>query len=56
MFSEGNSAENISYVCMDVAPLNNKFDGLWLMWGIGGGTMGRQEELWDRGRHGENCP
>ena len=37
------TVERISYVCVDVAPVNNKSDGLWLRQEIGGGTSGRRE-------------
>ena len=39
---------------MDVAPVNNKSDGLWLWQGLEGGTSGRQKEFWDRARHGKS--
>jgi hypothetical protein len=35
---------------MDVAPVNNKSDRLWVRQKIEGGTSGRQKEFWDRAR------
>lgn len=34
--------ERLSYVCMEVAPDNNKSDGLWLRQKMGGGTSRRR--------------
>jgi hypothetical protein len=36
---------------MDVTPVNNKYDGLWLRQKIGGGTSSRQKGFWDRARY-----
>lgn len=44
--------EKISRLCMDVAPANNKFNGLQLRQEIGGGTLCRQRGFWDTARHG----
>ena len=44
------TVEGLSNVCMDVAPVNNKYDGLLLRQEIGGETSGRQKEFWDRAR------
>ena len=44
----GTGGERISYVCMDVAPVNNKSDGLCLRQEIEGWTSGRQNEFWNR--------
>ena len=38
----------ITCVCMNVAPVNNKSDSLWLRQEIRGKTSGRQKEFWDR--------
>jgi hypothetical protein len=37
--------ERISYVCMDVAPVNNKSDSLWFRQEIGGRTLKKQKEI-----------
>jgi hypothetical protein len=46
------TVEGLSNVCMDVAPVNNKSDSLWLRQEIGGGTSRKQKGVWDRARHG----
>ena len=38
------SIERIPYVCMDVAPVNNKSDGLWSWQEIGGGTSRKRKD------------
>jgi hypothetical protein len=48
----GTGGERISYVCMDVAPVKNKTDGLWLRKKIGGRSSRRQKEFWESTRHG----
>jgi hypothetical protein len=40
----------MSYVYMDVVPVNITSDGLWLKQKTGGRTSGRQKEFWDRAR------
>jgi hypothetical protein len=35
--------ERLPYVCMNVAPVNNKYDGLWLRQETGGGTSRRRK-------------
>ena len=37
--------ERISYLCINVAPVNNKSNGLWLRQEIGGETSGRERIL-----------
>lgn len=41
-----NCRENLN-VCVDVARVDNRSDGLWLRQDVGGGTWGRQKEFWD---------
>ena len=36
---------------MNVAPVNNKSDGLWLRQEIGGETSGKHEGFWEKVRH-----
>lgn len=50
------TVERISYVCVDVAPVNNKSDGQWPRHEIRGGTSGRQREFWDRAMHRNILP
>jgi len=38
------------YVYINVAPVNNKSDGLWLRQDIEGGTSGKQKEFHDKAR------
>ena len=45
------ATERISCVCMDVAPVNNKSDGLWLKQEMRGGTSERQKEFWESAQH-----
>jgi hypothetical protein len=46
-----NGIERISYVCMDVAPVNSKSDGLWLRREIEGGpSRGRKNSGIEPGR------
>jgi hypothetical protein len=40
--------ERTSYVCMHMAPVNHKSDGLWLRQEMGGGIYERQKVFWDR--------
>lgn len=50
------TVERISYVCVDVASVNNKSDGLWHRHEIRGGASGRQREFWDRAMQGNILP
>jgi hypothetical protein len=43
--------ERISCVCMNMAPVNNKSDGLWLKQEMRGGTSERQKEFWESAQH-----
>ena len=44
------TVERISYVCMDVAPVSNKYDRLWLRQKIGGGISRSQKGFWESAR------
>ena len=53
--TQGKGVERISYVCVDVAPVNNKSDGPGLRKDIEDGTSGRQKEFQGRARHRKIC-
>ena len=46
------AVEKMSCVCMNVAPVNNKTDGLCLSKELEGGTSYRQKGFWDRAKLG----